>query len=99
MEAKTQEHARRSFPEFTREMSAKLRVDLRENVAANKRGLRIDVWEVDSDEEQSQQKKGPVRDAQVSDVKIINANAQSNNDNDAVASNEILEALQSQTWS
>ncbi|CAB0043211.1 unnamed protein product [Trichogramma brassicae] len=95
---KTQEHARRSFPEFAREMSAKLRVDLRENVAANKRGLRIDVWEVDSDEEQSQNKKGPVRDAQISDIKIANANVQSNNDNDAVASNEIFEALQSQTW-
>ncbi|CAB0039410.1 unnamed protein product [Trichogramma brassicae] len=98
VEAKTQEHARRSFPEFAREMSAKLRVDLRENVAANKRGLRIDVWEVDSDEEQSQNKKGPVRDAQISDIKIANANVQSNNDNDAVASNEIFEALQSRTW-
>ncbi|CAB0037862.1 unnamed protein product [Trichogramma brassicae] len=79
-------------------MSAKQRVDLRENVAANRRGLRIDVWEVDSDEEQSQNKKGPVRDAQISDIKIANANVQSNNDNDAVASNEIFEALQSQTW-
>ncbi|CAB0039235.1 unnamed protein product, partial [Trichogramma brassicae] len=98
VETKTQEHARRSFPEFAREMSAKLRVDLRENVAANKRGLRIDVWEVDSDDEQSQNKKGPVRDVQISDIKIANANVQSNNDNDAVASNEIFEALQSQTW-
>ncbi|CAB0032490.1 unnamed protein product [Trichogramma brassicae] len=98
VETKTQEHARRSFPEFAREMSAKLRVDLRENVAANKRGLRIDVWEVDSDDEQSQNKKGPVRDVQISDIKIANANVLSNNDNDAVASNEIFEALQSQTW-
>ncbi|CAB0029472.1 unnamed protein product [Trichogramma brassicae] len=98
VETKTQEHARRSFPEFAREMSAKLRVDLRENVAANKRGLRIDVWEVDSDDEQSQNKQGPVRDIQISDIKIANANVQSNNDNDAVASNEIFEALQGQTW-
>uniref|UniRef100_A0ABD2X705 OTU domain-containing protein n=1 Tax=Trichogramma kaykai TaxID=54128 RepID=A0ABD2X705_9HYME len=46
-----QPYVRRSFPEIAREISAKLRVDLRENSAPNRRGLQIDIWEVGSDDE------------------------------------------------
>ncbi|CAB0041089.1 unnamed protein product [Trichogramma brassicae] len=46
-----QSYVRRSFPEIAREISAKLRVDLRKNPAPNRRGLQIDIWEVGSDDD------------------------------------------------
>uniref|UniRef100_A0ABD2WDP4 RNA-directed DNA polymerase n=1 Tax=Trichogramma kaykai TaxID=54128 RepID=A0ABD2WDP4_9HYME len=46
-----QQYVRRSFPEIAREISAKLRVDLRENPAPNRHGLQIDIWEVGSNDE------------------------------------------------
>uniref|UniRef100_A0ABD2X862 OTU domain-containing protein n=1 Tax=Trichogramma kaykai TaxID=54128 RepID=A0ABD2X862_9HYME len=97
-EAKTQEYVRRSFPEIARGISAKLRVDLRENIAANKRGLRIDIWEVDSEGEQNQGKKSSAHETQVSDIGIVNASIQSKNSNNATASAERAEASQSHTW-
>uniref|UniRef100_A0ABD2W5X3 Uncharacterized protein n=1 Tax=Trichogramma kaykai TaxID=54128 RepID=A0ABD2W5X3_9HYME len=52
-DSRPQTYTRRSFPEIAREISAKFRVDLKENHEIGKKGLQINVWEIDTENEKS----------------------------------------------
>ncbi|CAB0037858.1 unnamed protein product [Trichogramma brassicae] len=67
-----QTHTRRSFPEIAREISAKLRVDLKESHDEGRKGLQINIWEIDTENEKSYDQKLKAKINDEGDAKVIN---------------------------